>query len=387
MAADMNAEREQMEDFFQSYSESHEQCEHALIELEQSLKDPGTLAGLSRTLLGMKSNLIFAGFREITPLLESVENLLEAVQQGALSYDATLSDIILLVLDTTRTWVADRLTGSDLPPSAEHREKVCQLMTRIANSHPSERSQSLHQALTLLDPALALEPPLEPAVAKDTVNTNRTAPAFSDSEDPAAILAFYGVELNADMQFFLSINAPLESRSLFWKGRTARQLNLALAMNREAGKPISAEQLAAAVILHDIGMAFLPVDLLHANKEFSHEALALLHAHPQQGHMLMTSLKRWHEAAQAILQHHERMDGTGYPNRTPGQEICDGAKILAIVDTFEARTHERAHTHMTKRPFIRAVLEIGSCAGTQFDSRWVAHFNLVARTLTSLNKR
>lgn len=387
MTASINDEREQLEDFFQSYSESHEQCEHALIELEQAPHDASILAGLSRTLQDMDSRLVYAGYKEVTPLLESLEELLQAVERKTLPYDASLSDVILLVLDTLRSWLADRLAGRTPHSTAERREEIKLAITSIASSPNAQRTHALHHALTILDPALSLASQSDAETSHSASDNERPAAICSPSEDLASILDFYGVTPDTDMQFFLSINAPLESRSLFWKGRTARQLNIALAMNREAGNPIAAEQLAAAVILHDIGMAFLPVDVLHANREFSREALALLHAHPLHGHMLMTSLKRWDEAAQAVLQHHERMDGTGYPNRIAGADICEGAKILAIVDTFEARTHERAHTHMTKRPFIRAILEISSCAGTQFDTRWVEHFNRVARALTSQKQR
>ena len=92
-------------------------------------------------------------------------------------------------------------------------------------------------------------------------------------------------------------------------------------------------------------------------------------------------MKRWDQASYIVLEHHEREDGLGYPAGLTGAHICPGAKILAIVDAFEARTHERAYSTNLKRPFVRAVLEINRCAGTHFDPNWVNVFNEVGRSL------
>ncbi|WP_394392914.1 HD-GYP domain-containing protein [Shewanella woodyi] len=83
------------------------------------------------------------------------------------------------------------------------------------------------------------------------------------------------------------------------------------------------------------------------------------------------------EAAQIVLQHHEQVDGAGYPNHLTGDKICDGAKIIAIADTFDARSHERAHHTLLKRPLVRTMNEINNFSGTQFDPYWVEIFNQV----------
>ena len=156
-------------------------------------------------------------------------------------------------------------------------------------------------------------------------------------------------------------------------------LRLALAMNEKAGKPIEAEQLAAAVYLHDIGMAFLPLEILHKTSSLNPEEREDLQAHPNVAFQLLSSGRRWDQAAMSVLQHHEKIDGSGYPNKLPGEQICDGAKILAIVDAFEARTHERAYHTQLKRPLVRAVLEINRCSESHFDPEWVEVFNEVVR--------
>lgn len=381
-----DARRERLEDLFQDFTEAYHRCENALIELEQSPGDGAIVNELLRTLRTSRDNLLYAGMKEITPILQAVETLFDSIIKGSLSYDAVLSDVILLTLDRAHKRLEDAVTGQPTHPATLSVEQLSQAILGITSANDGGRTAAIQQALMLMDPALALE--VSPAIERPA-SAPPAAPGqiMPTSSDIPSILDFFGVSMDEDMQFFLSINVPLEARSLFWRGRTARQLGIAMAMNNEAGNPVTPSQLAAAVIMHDIGMAFLPVDLLHTKDRLSASALTTLQGHPAVGHSLMKPLKRWDEAAQIILQHHERMDGTGYPARAAGNALCEGAKILAIVDTFEARTHERAHTHMTKRPFIRAILEISSCAGTQFDARWVEHFNHVARAMTSQNAR
>ena len=88
-------------------------------------------------------------------------------------------------------------------------------------------------------------------------------------------------------------------------------------------------------------------------------------------------MKQWRQAAEMVLQHHERMDGTGYPYGLKESEICEGAKILAIVDAIDARTHERAHMTLLKRPLLRAAMEIGKHSEKQFSSYWADIFKSV----------
>ena len=77
-----------------------------------------------------------------------------------------------------------------------------------------------------------------------------------------------------------------------------------------------------------------------------------------------------------ILQHQEKLDGSGYPNKLPADMICDGARILAIVDAYYAMTNYRADREH-KRSKLRAISEINACIGTQFCEEWVKVFNSI----------
>jgi HD-GYP domain-containing protein (c-di-GMP phosphodiesterase class II) len=110
----------------------------------------------------------------------------------------------------------------------------------------------------------------------------------------------------------------------------------------------------------------------------------IVQQHALSSHELLLRMQKWDEAAQMVREHHERSDGKGYPNGLKEESICDGAKILSIIDAYDAITHERAHATKVKRPFIRAVLEINSQSGAQFSPKWIEVFNLIVKKLHQL---
>ena len=89
------------------------------------------------------------------------------------------------------------------------------------------------------------------------------------------------------------------------------------------------------------------------------------------------SMEGWEEAAKMISQHHEMPDGGGYPEGLAGDAICDGAKILSIVDAFEAVMLKRTSIGKN-RSVLRAIAEINAC-DNQFAPEWIAPFNSVIR--------
>ena len=86
----------------------------------------------------------------------------------------------------------------------------------------------------------------------------------------------------------------------------------------------------------------------------------------------------WEEASKIVYQHQEYFDGTGYPEKLSGQQICEGAKILAICDAFYSYAHEQNGTR-DKKSIVLAISEVNSGKGTLFDPAWVARFNQVIK--------
>jgi HD-GYP domain-containing protein (c-di-GMP phosphodiesterase class II) len=436
-----------LEEFYQDFAETHLACEHALIGLEQNSHDLALVQRLQDTVNELKNRLIYAGMRDLSALMQGIEDCLGALLRGSLQHDMLLNDVLLLAMDRTQVLVEAKVTGRPWGLDPQTVNRVGSLLATLPGSVPAMRDAMLRDAHRSLDPdayadeaeagaaesthaslpvvaeltsdPVVTAPPVTarapvssaselnvpdsgPAAATTSVSTalravrERTAPDRTpagsarplvpeEEESLEVILDHFGIAVDDDLRLFIGICAPIEARSMYWNNCTARILELCLAMNEQAGHPVEPAQLAAAVLLHDIGMAFLPVEILHKRKRLETHELALLQAHPAQGAALLSTMSRWQVAAEAVAQHHERMDGRGYPRGLGKDDICIGARIISIADTFEARTHERAYSTRVKRPFIRAVLEINSCSGTQFDPAWVAIFNDVARYLEYRN--
>ena len=125
-----------------------------------------------------------------------------------------------------------------------------------------------------------------------------------------------------------------------------------------------------AALLHDIGKVCLDPELLRG--PVSEEQLQLIREHPALGVQLLRPITAWAEILPIILAHHERWDGRGYPSGLQGEEIPVGARVISVVDAFDAMIRDTPHG--PGRVPEEALAELEACAGTQFDPRLVRLF-------------
>lgn len=124
--------------------------------------------------------------------------------------------------------------------------------------------------------------------------------------------------------------------------------------------------LAIGAMLHDIGKAFLPKELLLKKGKLTDEEYALAKEHTTRGYNYLKELYHIPGPARIIaLQHHERMDGSGYPAGLPGNKISKLAKIIAITDTYDAMTSDKPYKKAVSPQ--EAIEYIMGSAGTHFD--------------------
>jgi hypothetical protein len=126
------------------------------------------------------------------------------------------------------------------------------------------------------------------------------------------------------------------------------------------------DRLRWAGLLHDVGKVAVPASILNKPGPLTEDEWAVMRTHPVESERLAAPLRPWlGEWTDAIGQHHERFDGTGYPNGLSGTDINLGARIVAVADTFEVMTSARAY----KRPLPAnaARQEISTHAGDLFD--------------------
>jgi HD-GYP domain-containing protein (c-di-GMP phosphodiesterase class II) len=334
-----------IDEFIVEFHEAHDEIEAILLQLEHNPDNSELLNNLFRHVHTVKGNLQLIGLDPVAEFVHALESVLDKIRKHTLKFDHQLSDVVLLSIDHARE-MCDVVFSCKTLTITEARKVQSELL-QIANGSQDAMTRHANNIVRLLDPSIA-----EQEAGED--------------------------QHKEDLTFFAQLAESMESRSPYWIGRTQRILQLTRDLNEETNYAVNPAQLDAAVFIHDIGMAFLPLEILHKASSLSQNEFERIKSHPLHSAQLLEHLRGWEQAHQIILQHHEREDGKGYPNQLMGDQICDGAIILALADTFEAITQERANRKY-KRPLLRAISEINNCAGTQFSSRWVDIFNAVIR--------
>ncbi len=138
----------------------------------------------------------------------------------------------------------------------------------------------------------------------------------------------------------------------------------------------SARSIEIAALLHDIGKVGIRDDVLQNAGAPCDEDMALMRKHPEYGWYVLRVLPGLEQAGLFILHHHERYDGTGYPAQLEGDEIPLGARIVAVIDAFDAMISTRPYRKGL--PFDEAVRRLQEGSGTQFDPVVVERFLQIA---------
>jgi putative nucleotidyltransferase with HDIG domain len=127
-----------------------------------------------------------------------------------------------------------------------------------------------------------------------------------------------------------------------------------------------------AGLLHDIGKFIFPDNILFADRKLTEADWEIVKKHPAQGARLVRRVDGYGPVADIILAHHERMDGTGYPNNLPAEKIPLISRMISVADTFDVMTARDSY----RRPVPRseAIAELRRVSGTQLDGEVVEAF-------------
>ncbi len=163
-----------------------------------------------------------------------------------------------------------------------------------------------------------------------------------------------------------AIAAIVEVRDPYTAGHQRRVTQLACAIAKEMG--LSPEQISGiymAGLIHDIGKICIPAEILSKPSKLTETEFTMIKTHPQVGYNILRTVEFPWPVAQIILQHHERMDGSGYPQGLSGEDILLEARILGVADVVEAMSSHRPY-----RPALgidKALLEILHHQGGLYD--------------------
>jgi putative nucleotidyltransferase with HDIG domain len=165
----------------------------------------------------------------------------------------------------------------------------------------------------------------------------------------------------------LSLRDKMTARHSAAVARYAREMARAIGMpEREA------DVLHTAALLHDIGKFVFPDSILFADRRLTEADMEIVRSHPARGAELVASIETYGPVADIILAHHERIDGTGYPNRIAGEDIPLAARIISICDTFDVMTARDSYRRPVSRE--KAFAELRRVAGSQLDAELVEVF-------------
>ncbi|HEY8582673.1 MAG TPA: HD domain-containing phosphohydrolase [Capillimicrobium sp.] len=165
----------------------------------------------------------------------------------------------------------------------------------------------------------------------------------------------------------------LQAKDPFLRGHSEEVAEHVTAVARRLElDPAQRERLTFASLLHDIGKIGISERILLKPGRLTPEERAIVELHPRIGFRLIEQVPGMDEIAPAILHHHERWDGAGYPSRLRGEDIPLEARVICVADSFSAMTEQRPYRD--RRSLDEACEELERCAGTQFDPRVVRLF-------------
>jgi HD-GYP domain-containing protein (c-di-GMP phosphodiesterase class II) len=196
-------------------------------------------------------------------------------------------------------------------------------------------------------------------------------------------MAFHGIKTYVDTlrearEVVASMVEAVERRELGTEGHAERVAAWAGSIARELGlQEKSVRQIVAAARMHDLGKIGIEESVLNKVGVLSTEEMESLRRHPEVGAKVASHLSLGKREAEYIYHHHENFDGSGYPLGLAGQDIPQGARILAVAEAFDSMiSSPRRSGQLTPRD---AMAELENAQGQQFDPTVVAAFRTVLR--------
>lgn len=175
-----------------------------------------------------------------------------------------------------------------------------------------------------------------------------------------------------------ALSATMEKRDPYTSGHQIRVARLCVAIAKRMGiDPNTTRGLELAALIHDVGKIEIPSEVLAKPGKLSDAEFALIKIHPEAGYDIVKNIDFPWPVAKIVLQHHERMDGSGYPSGLTGDETLLESKILQVADVVEAISSHRPYR--PARGMDVALDEIRRGSGTKFDPRVVEACLVVCR--------
>jgi putative nucleotidyltransferase with HDIG domain len=185
------------------------------------------------------------------------------------------------------------------------------------------------------------------------------------------------VHLSNEMSGLMDIVKKVEAKDRYTYLHSDRVANYSIKIGKKMKlNKVQIENLNTASYVHDIGKVNVPEHILNKPTKLTEEEFEIIKKHPSDGAEMIKGTF-YEEIAPIIEQHHERLNGSGYPKGLTGDEILLEAKIIAVSDTFDAMTEDRVYRKASNAQ--EALDVIKSSIGTLYDKEVVAAFEKVLK--------
>ena len=177
-----------------------------------------------------------------------------------------------------------------------------------------------------------------------------------------------------------SLVSALEAKDFYTRHHSARVTEFTLQIARHMGLgERELDDLELAGLLHDVGKIGVPETILNKPGPLTSEEYKAIKEHPAYGEGILKPVVELAQISKIVRYHHEKYDGSGYPDGLKGLEIPLGARIMTVADSYDAITSKRPYRGEESHHY--AVKEIIRCSGTQFDPEVIQHFIEVAKDI------
>ena len=240
---------------------------------------------------------------------------------------------------------AIRLGATDYLSKPVHRETLLSCVKRVLDKAQEQKLMLLENQRTQ-EQQHQLEVELKQTLATLQSTTMATLEAFSET---------------------------IEQKDSYTKGHCNRVRTLAVALGKAVG--LGKEALSVVEggsLLHDIGKISVPEEILNKDSTLTEDEYEVIKGHPAAGERIVSHLPQFQPYVPIVRNHHERIDGLGYPDGLRGEQIPLEVRIVSLADAFDAMTSSRAYREAL--PTEIAIEELKFFSGTQFDADLVNFF-------------
>ncbi len=168
------------------------------------------------------------------------------------------------------------------------------------------------------------------------------------------------------LQVVKTLAEAIDAKDTYTNGHSGRVAKYAREIAKRFGYPEKKQDTIYMMgLLHDVGKIGVPDAVINKPARLTDEEFEEIKKHPVMGGKILQNIKEMPELAIGAKWHHERFNGTGYPDRLKGEEIPEEARIIAVADAYDAMTSNRSYRRELPQEVVRGEIEKGK--GTQFD--------------------